>query len=79
MTIWQPYCREVFLANLVYLARTNSLKNFSLRQTISRAGIKKTKKHSFTSAQVFGLTNSTGPFELPSKVVTIWLFSLVDR
>ena len=54
----------------LYLARTYSLKNSVARLTISRAGINK-NKHSFTSAKVFGLPSSTGPFEFSNKVVTL--------
>ena len=49
-----------FLENLLYLARTNCLKNFSLR---------------FTSAQVFGLLSSTNTSGHLSKVVIVSYFS----
>ena len=60
---------KIFERIQLCLARTNCLKTSVSRQTISRAGMNK-NKHSFASAQVFGLPSSTGP----GKVVTVFIF-----
>ena len=67
-------CKSKVLRTVSTYSVLTVLRTSDLQQTISRACINK-NKHSFTSARVFRIPNSTDTFEVPCKIVPLSKFS----